>query len=172
MFKTLIAVIVSLPIFPAIAQVPFVPSVRQDPSPSIAPSIPPAIDPNNHQNHHQNTGELPDDPNQLRTWVCAMGTDRIAVSAKDVKGWKEMVEKPGWKCTEENTDIPDGALNLSCEPEQTLGILTVYWLGGKNGKKQLTVWKNNLAEKHGMICTFNNVQIFDTQNNIIPNLNR
>ena len=80
----------------------------------------------------------------------------------------ELIEKQGWQCGEGNTDIPDQTLGFSCEPEQTLGLLTVYWLNGSNGQQQLSQWRDKLAAQQGMVCTINNVRLFDTQENI-PN---
>jgi hypothetical protein len=163
LFKILLGAIVFLPIFPVVAQIPSVPQI---PSTPTIPSVPPL------KPSQQNLGDIPQDPTQMRSWVCIQGSDRIAVSAKEVKGWKALIEKQGWQCSEGNTDIPDRTPSFSCEPEQTLGVLSVYWLGGKNGKTQLTSWKDNLSAQQGMVCTLNNVQLFDTQNNIIPQLNR
>ena len=143
----LIGTFLILPIFSVQAQVPSLPPIKQN-SPNL--------------------GDLPNDPTQQKNWLCTQGDQRIAVAAKEVQGWKELIEKQGWQCREGNADIPAQTLGFSCEPEQTLGILTVYWLNGSNGQQQLSQWRDKLAAQQGMVCTINNVQLFDTQENI-PN---
>jgi len=80
--------------------------------------------------------QVPSLPPIKQNWLCNRGDQRIAVAAKEEKGWKELIEKQGWQCGEGNTDIPDQTLSFSCEPEQAIGILTVYWLNGSNGQQQ------------------------------------
>jgi hypothetical protein len=147
LLKMLIGTWLILPIFSVQAQVPSLPPIKQN-SPNL--------------------GDLPNDPTQQKNWLCNRGDQRIAVAAKEEKGWKELIEKQGWQCGEGNTDIPDQTLGFSCEPEQTLGLLTVYWLNGSNGQQQLSQWRDKLASQQGMVCTINNVRLFDTQENI-PN---
>lgn len=147
LLKMLIGTWLILPIFPVQAQMPSVPPIK--------PNSP-------------NLGDLLSDPTQQKNWICNQGDQRISVAAKEVKGWKVLIEKQGWQCSQGNTDIPDKTPGFSCEPEQTLGILTVYWLNGSNGQQQLTQWRDDLASQQGMVCTINNVQLFDTQENI-PN---
>jgi hypothetical protein len=147
LLKMLVGILVILPIFPVNAQVPSIPPLK--------PKTP-------------NLGDLLNDPTQQKSWVCNKGDERIAVAAKEVKGWKELIEKQGWQCSQGNTNIPDKTLSFSCEPEQTLGILTLYWLNGSNGQQQLRQWQDDLASQQGMVCTTNNEQLFDTQENI-PN---
>ncbi|WP_159293279.1 hypothetical protein [Microcystis aeruginosa] len=147
LLKMLIGTFLILPIFSVHAQVPSLPPIKQN-SPNL--------------------GDLPNNPTQQRNWVCNQGDQRIAVAAKEVQGWKELIEKQGWQCGEGNADIPAQTLGFSCEPEQTIGILTVYWLNGSNGQQQLSQWREQLAAQQGMVCTINNVQLFDTQENI-PN---
>jgi hypothetical protein len=168
LIRTLLGVLVISPILPAFAQTSPVPGIPKTPRIPSTPSLPSNLNPTN----PQPSGDLPNNTTQMRSWVCVKESDRIAVAAKEVKGWKDLIEKQGWKCTEGNTDIPDKTLSFSCEPDSTIGILSVYWLGGKNGKKQLSSWQDDLGKQQGMVCTLNNTQLFDTQNNIIPNFPR
>jgi hypothetical protein len=43
-------------------------------------------------------------------------------------------------------------LTFSCEPEDTIGILTVIWLEGKEAKQQMQDWLGELAKKD-LTCT-------------------
>ncbi len=104
-------------------------------------------------NPSNNIDNLPNDPQQLTTWRCTQEDQAIAVEAKDIKGWQEMIEKEGWQCQEELSIIPSGDRQFSCEPEETIGILTVVWLKGTEGKEQMTTWMNKLENQQGMTCT-------------------
>jgi hypothetical protein len=164
--SALIGVFALSSIAPVFAQLPS--PVSPIPKLPSTPTLPGNINPN----LNQNPGILQGDTTQMRSWVCGKQSDRIAVAAKEEKGWKTYIEEQGWQCTEENADIPDRTPSFSCEPAQELGILSVYWLAGRNGKKQLASWQKDLEQQQGTACTANNVQFFDTQNNIVPNLNR
>lgn len=103
----------------------------------------------------QNVDDLPNDPQQLRTWQCSQTDKTIAVEAKDVPIWKDLIEGGGWKCDEQVPNIPADKPTFSCEPQEIIGILTVFWLGGKGGKDQMTTWMNELANTNNMTCTLN-----------------
>lgn len=100
-----------------------------------------------------NVDELPDDPQQMRTWRCTQEDKAIVVEAKDVPIWKEMVEGERWQCMEELSVIPPNDRKISCEPSEIIGILTIFWLEGKGGKQQMQEWMDRLTEEQGMVCT-------------------
>lgn len=91
-------------------------------------------------------------PNQLKIWLCQQGDKAIAVQAKDTSIWQEIIEGGGWQCAQQLSVTPGGDLTFSCEPEDTIGILTVIWLEGKEGKQQMEDWLGELAKKN-LTCT-------------------
>ena len=121
----------------------------------LAAQLPPPLDTN-----APNIDEVPDDPQQLRTWRCNHGNRAIAVEAKDV-AWRSAIETDGWQCLEELSYIPANKPQFSCEPdESTLGLLTVTWLTGKDGKAQMQAWMDDFSASTNQICTVDTTNPF------------
>lgn len=102
-----------------------------------------------------NPGELPNNPQQLKSWQCAQGDKAIAVQAKDVNYWKPVIEGDGWNCQETVVDIEGNDRQFSCEPNETIGILTVTWLQGNDGKQQMENWVEKIQKDNNLSCTVN-----------------
>ena len=100
-----------------------------------------------------NIDDLPGDSNQLKSWRCTNADRAVEVEVKDVTLWQETVEEEGWQCQESISTIPANDRQFSCEPDETIGILTVTWLEGKGGRQQMQNWIDQLAQSRGMICT-------------------
>jgi hypothetical protein len=100
-----------------------------------------------------NVDDLPDNSQQMRTWQCTQGNQEVAVEAKDVSFWKEVIEGTQWQCSEADIDIPDGNITFSCEPDDIIGILTVVWLRGEGARTQMLTWLNDLNTNYDLICT-------------------
>ena len=111
-----------------------------------------------------NIYELPGDGQQLRTWLCQKDKSLIAVEAKDVQNWKPLVDKEAWTCDEQTTNIPIGVSRLSCEPQDTIAIVRIFWLKGTGGEEQLGLWGDSLATE-GMICTTGQVTPLGNEEN-------
>ncbi|MGV2389262.1 MAG UNVERIFIED_CONTAM: hypothetical protein LVR29_16470 [Microcystis novacekii LVE1205-3] len=119
LLKTLIGTFLILPIFSVHAQVPSLPQSSKIPPILVTyRMIPPS----------RKIGFVTEESNAL-PWL-----------PKEEKGWKELIEKQGWQLVKEIPIYPIKLSSFSCEPEQTLGILTVYWLNGSNGQQQLSQW--------------------------------
>jgi hypothetical protein len=116
----------------------------------IQAQTPPAPSP---QMDGSNIDELPDNPQQMRTWRCTQLDKSILVEAKDVPIWKEMIEGEGWQCMEDLSAISSDERKLSCDPSEVIGILTIIWLEGKGGKQQMQDWNDQLDQQQGMVCT-------------------
>jgi hypothetical protein len=113
------------------------------------PILPP---PPTSENGNPNIDDLPNNPQQMKTWVCNQDNKAITVAAKDVKTWKPIIEGEGWECQEKIPMIAGGEPQLSCEPEEIIGILTVTWLQGKDWKPQMGSWLSQLKGQ-GLSCT-------------------
>ncbi|WP_373478344.1 hypothetical protein [Geminocystis sp.] len=99
--------------------------------------------------------DLPNDPNQLKTWYCNQGNQGILVEVKMVTNWQETMEMETnqWQCQEQLINIPDNAVQFSCESdENTINLITVTWLKGNEGKSPLKNWINTF-ENQNMACT-------------------
>ncbi|PSF35043.1 hypothetical protein C7H19_18040 [Aphanothece hegewaldii CCALA 016] len=102
-----------------------------------------------------NIDELPDDPQQMKTWRCRQGDRAIVIEAKDVSisTWQGIIETQGWQCVEELSTISDDERTFSCESNNgVINIVTAIWLEGKGGKQQMQTWMNELQSKN-MTCT-------------------
>jgi len=102
-----------------------------------------------------NPGELPNNSQQMKSWQCVQGDSMIAVQAKDVNFWQPVIEGEGWKCLEGSVDIAGNDRQFSCEPDETIGILTVTWLKGKAGKQQMESWVEKIEKDQNLSCTVN-----------------
>ncbi|ACK66355.1 conserved hypothetical protein [Rippkaea orientalis PCC 8801] len=105
------------------------------------------------EDNSTNIDDLSNDPQQLKIWRCSQEEQVIAVEAKDNSIWQEMIEKGGWQCLEALSAIPGGDRKFSCEPQNTLGLVTVFWLEGKGAKQQMSSWMTELENQKGMTCT-------------------
>lgn len=101
-----------------------------------------------------NIDDLPNMPQQMRTWRCSQGNQAVAVEAKDTSIWQEVIETNGWQCLEQLSVISDNERKFSCEPNEGnfVAIITTIWLEGKEGKQQMQTWMNALQSKN-MTCT-------------------
>jgi hypothetical protein len=125
----------------------------------IAPILPPRT-----LAQTPNLDELPGDVQQLRTWLCQKDKSLIAVEAKDVQNWKSLIDKEAWTCDEQTTNIPIGVNRLSCEPQDNIAIVRIFWLKGTGGEGQLGLWGDSLATE-GMICTTGQVTPLGNEEN-------
>ncbi len=98
--------------------------------------------------------DITDQPDQLVTWVCKNGNKTVAVEVKEMEDWQDSVNKDQtWECEQNLPAIEPGDATFSCETNETMGLITVFWLEGKGGKAEMTSWMNNLANDHNMVCT-------------------
>lgn len=98
--------------------------------------------------------DITDQPSQLETWVCRNGANLIAVEAKDMTNWQAvMSQDQPWQCAQNIPTVPDDSPSFSCEPSEKMGLLTVFWLAGTNGKTQMKTWMNDLANSQNLVCT-------------------
>ncbi|HAC63992.1 MAG TPA: hypothetical protein DCF68_10750 [Cyanothece sp. UBA12306] len=112
------------------------------------------------ENKPTDINELPNDSSQLTIWRCTQDKKMIVVEAKNVTIWQEMIEKGGWACIKALEPIPGGDRKFSCEPQEIIGIVTIFWLEGKGGKQQMTNWMNDLGNKNEMTCTKDETNVF------------
>ncbi|ACK69312.1 conserved hypothetical protein [Gloeothece citriformis PCC 7424] len=103
-----------------------------------------------------NLDDLPDDPQQMRTWACNNGDNQIEVEAKDVNYWKPIIETDGWQCNEQIKPIAQSDVKLSCDPYDVIGNLTIVWLNGEQKQQQMQNWMTQLTSQPGMICRMSN----------------
>lgn len=93
-------------------------------------------------------------PQQLTTWVCNNGNKQIAVETKEISFWNQLTEaNKNWQCSQNIPAIADKTRSFSCEPNDTMGLISIYWLKGKDGKTTMQGWMNGLANKYNMVCT-------------------
>ncbi len=106
--------------------------------------------------------QLPDEPDQLYSWVCLQGSDQILVEAKDDKAWKPMIEGTGWTCAEKTADVGVGTIKFTCEPinEDFLSLITVTWLNGQDEKRLMGQWTHQLATEQSMQCTLAKTELW------------
>ncbi|MEB3160727.1 MAG: hypothetical protein VKL20_04630 [Synechocystis sp.] len=100
--------------------------------------------------------DITDQPTQLITWVCQNGDKAIAVEAKEMDNWQSLLNKDSnasWQCAENIPTIPDNSPSFSCESSTTMGLMTVFWLAGEEGKAQMKTWMNDLANNQNLVCT-------------------
>ncbi|MEB3311382.1 MAG: hypothetical protein VKJ02_14235 [Snowella sp.] len=103
---------------------------------------------------NQNLDDITNDPQQLKTWLCRSGSQQIAVEIKEIAFWNQLTEaNKNWKCTQTIPTIPDKTRSFSCEPTDTMGLISVYWLKGDQGKETMKGWMNTLANQYNMVCT-------------------
>ena len=100
-------------------------------------------------------GQLPNNAQQQKSWQCVQKDKAIAVLAKDVNVWKSVIEGDGWQCQETVVDIQGNDRQFSCEPNDTIGVLTVTWLQGTEGKQQMTNWVEKMEKDNNLSCTVN-----------------
>jgi hypothetical protein len=101
-----------------------------------------------------NIDDVRNDPNQLTTWVCNSGDKMVAVEVKDISFWNNLTEESkNWQCNQKLADISAGKKTFSCEPTETMGLISVYWLQGEGSQDQINTWMNALANKYNMVCT-------------------
>ncbi len=136
---------------------PTPPSVSQQNSFPKVPNLPtPQDQVPNAQDVLKNQGldNITNDPQQLKTWVCNNGNQQIAVEVKEIALWNQLTENnKNWQCSQSIPTIPDKSRSFSCEPTDTMGLISVYWLNGDRGKDTMKSWMNILANKYNMVCT-------------------
>ena len=108
--------------------------------------------PNTQEVEDSNLGELPNDPQQMFSWRCNQGNNSIAVEVKDVDNWQKILDVTSWSCQKNLSAILGDKGKFSCTPQEDIGILTVFWLQGEEGKEQMQTWFDNLNENHNMVC--------------------
>jgi len=173
--------ILPLVCFPALLRAQTIPSVPSVPTVPSIPSVPkiPTVSPL--QNQIPKTLPLSGDqiPNaqdslknpqldgitntltQLTTWVCNNGDRQIAVETKEISFWNQLTEaNKDWKCAQNIPTISDKKRSFSCEPNDTMGLISVYWLKGKEGKTTMSGWMDSLANKHNMVCTRTETNVY------------
>ncbi|MFM1843488.1 MAG: hypothetical protein RLZZ490_2231 [Cyanobacteriota bacterium] len=98
--------------------------------------------------------DITDQPTQLMTWVCQNGEKAIAVETKEMDNWQSLLNKDSsWQCAQNIPTIPDDTPSFSCESSTTMGLITVFWLAGEDGKTQMKAWMNDLANDQNLVCT-------------------
>jgi hypothetical protein len=122
------------------------------PSDMVAPgdSLPNAND----ALQQSNVDDVLRDPTQLTIWVCNSGDKMVAVEVKDISFWNQLTqESKVWQCAQKLPDIPGKKQTFSCEPTETMGLISVYWLKGDGGQDQMKSWMTALTNKYNMVCT-------------------
>lgn len=105
--------------------------------------------------------DITNTPTQLTTWVCNNGDRQVAVETKEISFWNQLTEaNKDWKCAQNIPTIPDKKRSFSCEPNDTMGLISVYWLQGKGGKTTMSGWMDSLANKHNMVCTRTETNVY------------
>jgi len=161
----------TVPSVPSIPTVPSIPSVPQIPKvPSLQNQIPktptlplPGDQIPNAQDSLKNSqlDDITNTPTQLTTWVCNNGDRQIAVETKEISFWNQLTEaNKDWKCAQNIPTIPDKKRSFSCEPNDTMGLISVYWLQGKGGKTTMSGWMDSLANKYNMVCTRTETNVY------------
>ncbi|MGL5036053.1 MAG: hypothetical protein ACRC6M_19885 [Microcystaceae cyanobacterium] len=103
-----------------------------------------------------NLDNLKNSPDQLTTWACnsADKSQMVAVEVKEIDFWQNLIaENKNWQCGQNLPDIPGKKNTFSCEPTDTIGLISVYWLQGKGGEAQMKNWMTALANNHNLVCT-------------------
>jgi hypothetical protein len=105
--------------------------------------------------------DITNTPSQLTTWVCSNGDRQIAVEIKEISFWNQLTEtNKDWKCAQNIPTIADKKRSFSCEPNDTMGLISVYWLKGKDGKITMSGWAEGLANKYNMVCTRTETNVY------------
>jgi hypothetical protein len=105
--------------------------------------------------------DITNTPTQLTTWVCNNGDRQIAVETKEISFWNQLTEaNKDWKCAQNIPTIANKKRSFSCEPNETMGLISVYWLKGKEGKTTMSGWMDSLANKHNMVCTRTETNVY------------
>jgi hypothetical protein len=100
-----------------------------------------------------NIDDIPNYPQQMKTWSCSKDSQVALVEVKDVKNWSETISVNGWNCQEKLSAIPDKAPQFSCESNDVpINIITVTWLAGEGGKQQMNTWIDAFQNRQ-MTCT-------------------
>jgi hypothetical protein len=153
----------SVPTFPNKPSVPKIPKV-----PSLQNQIPKTLPLSgdqipNAQDSLKNPqlDGITNTPTQLTTWVCNNGDRQIAVETKEISFWNQLTEaNKDWKCAQNIPTIANKKRSFSCEPNETMGLISVYWLKGKEGKQTMSGWMNSLANKYNMVCTRTETNVY------------
>jgi hypothetical protein len=105
--------------------------------------------------------DITNTPTQLTTWVCNNGDKQIAVETKEITFWNQLTEaNKSWQCSQNIPTIADKKRSFSCEPNDTMGLISVYWLKGKDGKATMQGWMDSLANKYNMVCTRTETNVY------------
>jgi hypothetical protein len=105
--------------------------------------------------------DITNTPSQLTTWVCNNGDRQIAVETKEISFWNQLTAaNKDWKCAQNIPTIPDKKRSFSCEPNDAMGLISVYWLQGKGGKTTMSGWMDSLANKYNMVCTRTETNVY------------
>ncbi|MFM7574039.1 MAG: hypothetical protein ACKO4S_13030 [Snowella sp.] len=105
--------------------------------------------------------DITNTPSQLTTWVCNNGDRQIAVETKEISFWNQLTAaNKDWKCAQNIPTIADKKRSFSCEPNDAMGLISVYWLQGKGGKTTMSGWMDSLANKYNMVCTRTETNVY------------
>lgn len=102
--------------------------------------------------NNTNIDDLPDNTQQMTIWQCVKDNNKIAIEVKDVDVWQSMLQKEGWQCQQNLPLITIDKGKFSCTPQENIGILTIFWLEGDNGKNQMKAWFQDLTVNQGLVC--------------------
>lgn len=158
----------SVPSIPTVPSIPSVPQIPKVPSPQNqipkTPTLPLPGDQIPNAQDSLNNPQLDDitnTPSQLTTWVCNNGDRQIAVETKEISFWNQLTAaNKDWKCAQNIPTIPDKKRSFSCEPNDAMGLISVYWLQGKGGKTTMSGWMDSLANKYNMVCTRTETNVY------------
>ncbi|MEB3120910.1 MAG: hypothetical protein VKL41_06770 [Snowella sp.] len=158
----------SVPSIPTVPSIPSVPQIPKVPSPQNqipkTPTLPlPGDQIPNAQDSLKNSqlDDITNTPTQLTTWVCNNGDRQIAVETKEISFWNQLTAaNKDWKCAQNIPTIPDKKRSFSCEPNDAMGLISVYWLQGKGGKTTMSGWMDSLANKYNMVCTRTETNVY------------
>ncbi len=158
----------SVPSIPTVPSIPSVPQIPKVPSPQNqipkTPTLPLLGDQiPNAQDSLKNSqlDDITNTPTQLTTWVCNNGDRQIAVETKEISFWNQLTAaNKDWKCAQNIPTIPDKKRSFSCEPNDAMGLISVYWLQGKGGKTTMSGWMDSLANKYNMVCTRTETNVY------------
>jgi hypothetical protein len=151
-----------VPSMPSVPKAPTMPST-QNKTPKT-PTLPLSGDQIPNAQDSLKTPQLDDitnTPTQLTTWVCNNGDRQIAVETKEISFWNQLTAaNKDWKCAQNIPAIANKKRSFSCEPNETMGLISVYWLKGKEGKTTMSGWMDSLANKHNMVCTRTETNVY------------
>ncbi|BAQ64133.1 hypothetical protein [Geminocystis sp. NIES-3709] len=102
-----------------------------------------------------NIDDLPNDPNQLKTWYCDNASQGVLVEVKMIKNWQDTMEMETnqWQCQEQLVNLPDNAPQFSCESDENeINLITITWVKGNEGKSLMKNWISTF-ENQSMACT-------------------